>query len=254
MIVLASDYIGYKVIEFLVNTNNEIDFLVLDQNDKGEFNQKIISLYKTKYPEKKIYYNEILSDGQFIDTLKKSQPTLGILAWWPNILKGEILHIPRIRWLNFHPSLLPFNRGKNPNFWCLVDETKCGVSLQFIDEGVDTGDIIAQREIKVDWEDTGKTVYEKCLEEIVNLFKENFENIKKNQLKRIEQKSKEGSYHKAIEMDEICKIKLDKQYSAKKLLNILRAKIFSPYPSAFFYHDGKKYSVEIKIKELKENE
>jgi len=254
MIVLASDYVGYKVVEFLVNSNNEIDFLVLDQNDKGEFNQKITSLYKTKYPEKKIYYNEILSDGQFIDTLKKSQPALGILAWWPNILKGEILYIPRIGWLNFHPSFLPFNRGKNPNFWCLIDETKCGISLQFIDEGVDTGDIIAQREINVDWEDTGKTVYEKCLEEIVDLFKENCENIKKNQLKRIKQKSKEGSYHKAIEMDEICEIKLDKQYSAKKLLNILRAKMFSPYPSAFFYHDGKKYSVEIKIKELKENE
>ena len=186
--------------------------------------------------------------------LKNSRPHLGILAWWPYIVKEKILTVPQNGWLNFHPSYLPFNRGKYPNFWCLVDETKCGVSLHFIDEGIDTGDIVARREIEPNWEDTGQTIYEKGISEIISLFKESFQEIKGNRLKRIKQNPKEGTYHKPKEMNEICEINLDKSYTGRKLLNILRAKMFPPHPPAFFYHDGKKYFVEIKIKETKNNE
>lgn len=251
MIILASNFVGLKAVDFLIHSKEKIDFLVLDQSDKGGYNKKIISLFKTAYKEKEIHYNNTLSNDQFLALLKNLKPSLGILAWWPYILKGKILSIPKNGWLNFHPSYLPFNRGKYPNFWCLVDETKCGVSLHFIDEGIDTGDIVVRREIESNWEDTGQTIYEKSIAEIISLFSDNFNNIKDNRLNRIKQSPKDGTYHKPSEMNDICQIDLNKNYTGRKLLNILRAKIFPPHSPAFFYHDGKKYSVEIRIKEIK---
>ena len=167
-------------------------------------------------------------------------------------MKGKILTIPQEGWLNFHPGFLPFNRGKHPNFWCLVDETKCGVTLQFIDEGIDSGDIVTRKEIPVTWEDTGKTIYEKSREAIIELFKENFNMIKDNP-KKIRQNLNEGTYHHAKEIDEICNIKLDEQYTARKIFNIMRGRMFPPFPTAFFSDNGKKYSVQIIIKEICES-
>jgi len=81
-------------------------------------------------------------------------PDLGCLVWWPRIIKNPLLELPKLGFINTHPSFLPFNRGKHYNFWALVEQAPFGVTLHFADEGVDTGDIIAQRSIPYDWEDS----------------------------------------------------------------------------------------------------
>lgn len=249
MIVLAADYVGHKIVEYLINSNESISFLVLDTKDRGGYNGKIKDMYCSAYSKKTLHYQESLSDDKFLDKVKALNLNLGLLAWWPYILKGKILSIPKIGWLNFHPSYLPYNRGKHSSFWCLVDETDCGVSLQFIDEGIDTGDIVASKRIKVSWTDTGKTIYDRCREEIIDLFKKNFKDIKQNKVNRIKQKPNEGTYHKSSEITDIVKIDLDANYQARKLFNIIRGKISPP---AYFYDNQKKYNVEIKIKEVKD--
>lgn len=249
MIILCSDYVGFEVIKFLIDSNESISHIVLDSSDKNNFNAKIIDRYKCKFPENQIYFEDILNDEKFLLDLEKQNIEFGILAWWPNILKGKILNITKRGWLNFHPSFLPFNRGKHPNFWCLVDETICGVSLHFIDEGIDSGNIVAQKKLNTSWEDTGKTIYEKSCDLIIELFKETFQKLKSNQLIQTKQNTNEGTFHKSIELDLISEIKLEENYKARKLMNILRARTFSPHPSAYFYDNGKKYSVKIMITE-----
>lgn len=253
MIVLAADYVGYHIVDFLVRSKEPINYLILDTKNRGNYNDKIISIFTSLYNKEKILYNDKLIDKNFLSKLEELQPNFGILAWWPYILKGKILSIPKIGWVNFHPSYLPFNRGKHPNFWCLVDETPCGVSLHFIDEGIDTGDLIFKKEIPVTWEDTGQTIYEKSREAIITLFKEKFHTIKQNP-KRIQQNLEDGSFHKSSEMDDICRINLDEKYTARKLLNILRGKMFPSHPTAFFIDNGIKYSIEIKIKKIQNDE
>ena len=253
MIILCSDYVGFEILKYLLDSDEKITYLILDSSNKNNYNEKIIDCYKQFSTNGKFYFEKILDNDDFLLEISNQNFEFGILAWWPYILKGKILEITKQGWINFHPSLLPYNKGKNPNFWCLVDETKCGVSLQFIDNGIDTGDIIAQKEILQTWEDTGKTIYEKSRIAIIELFKEFYPRIKKGEITRIKQNSKTGTYHKSSELDQISEIKLDDEYKAKKLLNILRARIFPPYPTAFFYDDGKKYSIEIQIREI-ENE
>ena len=146
MIILCSDYVGFEIIKYLIDSNEHISYLVLDSSDRNNFNNKIINYYKKQFPDNQIYFEDVLNDKKFLLDIEKQQIELGILAWWPHILKGKILNITKRGWLNFHPSFLPFNRGRNPNFWCLVDETISGVSLHFIDEDIDTGDIVAQKD------------------------------------------------------------------------------------------------------------
>ena len=253
MIVLAADYVGYNIVDFLIKSKEPISYLILDEKNRGNYNDKIVSIFTTLYDKEKIFYNNKLSDENFLEILENVKPNIGLLAWWPYILKGRILSIPKMGWLNFHPSFLPFNKGKHPNFWCLVDETQSGVSLQFIDEGIDTGDVLARKKILMNWEDTGKTIYEKSRLAIIDLFQEQFQIIKQNP-NRVKQNPKEGSTHKSSEIDEICKINLDERYTARKLLNIIRGKMFPPHPLAYFIDNGIKYSVEIKIKEIKDDE
>ena len=95
---------------------------------------------------------------------------LGILAWWPRIISSKIISQPKYGFVNTHNSFLPNNRGKHPYFWAMVEERDYGVTLHWVDEGIDTGDIIAQKQIKFDWEDNAETIYNRSLEEMIQLF------------------------------------------------------------------------------------
>ncbi len=81
-------------------------------------------------------------------------------------LKGNII--------NLHISLLPWNRGADPNLWSFLEDTSKGVSIHYMDEGIDTGDIVAQKEVIFERtaNETLATTYEKLNVEIIELFKE----------------------------------------------------------------------------------
>lgn len=86
------------------------------------------------------------------------------------IIREEILRrFPR-RVVNLHVSLLPYNRGKDPNMWSFLEDTPKGVTIHYIDPGIDTGDILAQRELTFDENETLRTSYEKLSGAIEDLF------------------------------------------------------------------------------------
>lgn len=96
------------------------------------------------------------------------------------ILKKEILDLFPDRAINLHVSLLPYNRGADPNFWSFIDGTPKGVTIHYLDEGLDTGDIIIQKEISFDSQEdeTLFSSYNKLQKEIQNLFFQNWNSIK----------------------------------------------------------------------------
>ncbi len=88
------------------------------------------------------------------------------------ILRKEILDLFPNRAINMHISYLPYNRGADPNFWSFIEGTPKGVTIHYLDEGVDTGDIIVQKEVFFDSLDsvTLASSYQKLQVEIQNLF------------------------------------------------------------------------------------
>jgi methionyl-tRNA formyltransferase len=172
------------------------------------------------------------------------------LAWWPKIIPAFIISAPRVGTINFHPSLLPFNRGKNYNFWNLVEDAPFGVTLHFVDGGIDSGDIIFQVGIPKDWTDTGGSLYGKAKHAMVALFKSAYCEIMNESLHRKPQRLDLGTFHYAGELEPASQIDLDKQYSGRELLNLLRARTFIGKPSCYFFSDGKKFEVRVSITEV----
>jgi methionyl-tRNA formyltransferase len=121
--------------------------------------------------------------------LKKVNPDLIISYNYRHIVSKEILKQYKI--INLHISYLPFNRGAYPNIWSCLENTPKGVSIHFMNEGIDTGDIIVQKKVVLNENLTLKESYKKLHLHIQLLFKQNFKNL----LKIKPKKQKNGTVH-----------------------------------------------------------
>jgi methionyl-tRNA formyltransferase len=184
------------------------------------------------------------------DQMRTVDADFGILAWWPYILHNPLLSIPKQGWINTHPSLLPYGRGKHNNFWTIVDEVPFGVSLHWASEEIDSGDLIAQQEIQYDWTDTGGSLYLKATTEMPGVFKDNYELIRDGMAPRLVQDLNSGSFHQSNEMKRASQLDLDSSMTVRSLLNLLRARNFEGFPACTFTDLGRQYEVRISIAEV----
>lgn len=185
---------------------------------------------------------------EFIQSLHDLEPEWGILAWWPKIVKPHIRVVPKHGFLNTHPSLLPYNRGKHPNFWSIVEGVPFGVTLHLIDDGIDTGDIVAQRTIPYGWCDTGESLYAKGLTQMIELFKETYPRLRSGTIEPKKQDGTWATFHKGVELDGVSRLDLNAAYTARQLLNLIRARTFQGHPSCWFEDGGDTYDVTVTIR------
>ena len=173
------------------------------------------------------------------------------MLWFPTIVKKSSLDSVNKGFINLHPSYLPWNRGMHPYYWTIVDNTIAGITIHFINENIDEGQVLFQKSIDIDITDTGGTLYEKNLIETIELFKENYDNILNSNydLKEIDNSS--GSFHLSVDINKHSEIKLDKTYKAIDLINLIRARTFENIGSSYFYLDDKKYNVKLYVEEDK---
>ena len=112
-----------------------------------------------------------------------------------HILKKDVLDKFLNKAINLHISLLPWNGGSDPNFWSFLENTPKGVTIHYLDYGIDTGDILAQQEVNYVPEDTLRTSYERLSKTIEDLFRKVWPNIRSGKQKSILQ-PKGGAYHR----------------------------------------------------------
>lgn len=131
-----------------------------------------------------IYNDVILIDIDFV-----------ISYGYRHIIKKEVIDRFPSKIINLHISLLPWNRGADPNYWSWIDNTPKGVTIHQIDKGIDTGDILAQVEVPMGLDETLASSYERLKIGMEDLFKAAWKNIRRG--KTIPQKQKGvGSYHR----------------------------------------------------------
>ena len=248
--LFATGSVGREIAKFLADSDDLPACLVLDSADRNQSNEGILSVCHVD-PDR-VFYSDQLDDEQVIGRLRTFDLDLGILAWWPYLIKRPLFDLTQMGFLNFHPSLLPRNRGKDPNFWAIVENCRYGVTLHFIDENVDCGDIAFSAEIPVTWEDTGGTLYLKAQRRIVELFKEKSPRIRRGDIPRIPQGEDQTSTHRRAELDPMTEIDLNRDYKAVELLRLLRARTFHPYPACRFSDGGETYQVRLLIERLKD--
>lgn len=140
------------------------------------------------------------------ETLKELQPEYLLSVHFPLIIPRNILAIPSVGTLNLHPAYLPYNRGWHTPTWAIYEQTPYGATLHWIDEGIDTGDIVAQKQIQILPTDTAHTLYQRALTAEAELFQETMPHLKNGTLPHIPQRGA-GTFHTKKDIETIRRIK-----------------------------------------------
>jgi methionyl-tRNA formyltransferase len=244
--IFASDEIGLKIVSLFAERDIEVACLVLDRQEKEDLNIRIQKISNSKH----VFFSEDLQRRETLDFLKSLSIDLVILAWWPYIIKETLFDISRMGFLNTHPSLLPYNRGKHYYFWNLVEDVPFGVTLHWVDKNIDSGDIAFQSKLEKSWEDTGFSLRERSREGIIALFEKNITAIISGKIPRIKQDLEKGSFHLGKEIENFSEIDLEKNYSGKELINLVRGRSGFTAGGTWFKVGNQKYEVTLLIKEV----
>lgn len=245
ILYLGNNWTGWQILRWLKSNNNQIVGLVLHSPDGQKYGKEIIKT--AGVDSSNIFFGSELHNPDVIKQIQVLQPDIGLSVYFGYLLDPIFIDIFPKGIINLHPAYLPYNRGSYPNVWSIIDGTPAGVTMHYIDEGIDTGDIIAQEKVPVEVTDTGKSLYYKLEKASVDLFLNTWPKVLTDDQNRISQKKGEGTYHSTEEINEINFIDLDYDYSAKELINIIRARTFPPYPGPYFVSNGRKVYVRIEL-------
>lgn len=244
--ICAVGIVGELAIKIFEESKEQLKFVVLDKADFWNRNEHILRILED-YQQTEVYYYE--NDEQMISLCEGIDAV--ILAYWGKVIGEDLLEIPKWGFINLHTSYLPYGKCKHSHYWAIVENTPYGATIMKIDSGLDTGEIIYQKKIIPEWEDTGKSLYIKGILAIKELLESH-----KNELLSLEMTTKpqigEGTFHYGSELDKNAFIDLEREYTARELLNIMRARSFSPHPGAYFYDGNEKYEIEISIKKTRD--
>ena len=181
------------------------------------------------------------------EDILKEEPAVIVSAGYRHILGPEILEIAPC--INLHKSLLPWNRGANPSYWTLRDGTPAGVTIHLMDEGIDTGPILAQREVAVLPADTSRTLYDRLELAQVVLFEEFWPAWCEGKVTPRPQRWR-GTYHEKADMVAQRRIELlGAPQRPQEMLRLLQASTHPPFHNAYFEEDGKRYHVRLEVYE-----
>lgn len=248
IVLLANDWVGLEIVEYFQSRKEHVSALILHPADKAKLAKEI----RAVFPRTSLFSADSLRDQETLAKIAGLEADLAISAWFGYILKPEFINIFPSGVINFHNSYLPVNRGKYPHVWAIAKGTKYGVTLHYIDEGIDTGAIIAQRLMKVKPTDIAGTLYDRALHELVELFQDTWPKICANKIRPIIQKGDDGTHHFAREVAELDFVDIEKTYKGEDLISQLRSRSFKDRSYAYFVKNGKKIYVKIELSEKPE--
>lgn len=243
--LLANDTPGLEVCKYLVEHGENIVRVYTHPEESGKCVQEIIEA--SGCSADRIYSADKLKDKEHVGELKADGIDWIITVYWAYLLSEDVISCAQEGTVNFHPALLPINRGWFPHVHSIIDGSPCGVTIHAIDKNADTGPIWAQKQIALRPDDTADTIYYRLQSEIVSLFKENWPLISKGEIQPSPQSAERAVYHKKSEINELDELNLDAVMKVGDVLNILRARSFGQRGFAYFIKDGVKYHVNVRL-------
>lgn len=246
IILMVNDIVGLEITRFLVERKENIVAVFLHEAPNQKLTSEILTLVDWVISSDNIYTADTLLNGNGAKIISTYEPDLIITCYWAHLLKPDIIEIPKYGCLNFHPALLPKNRGWYPSVWPFIDNTPSGVTLHLVDEGADTGPIIAQTSIPVEELDNAGTIYEKCKLAMISLFKETWVKLFEG-LPLYPQNDESATYHSKKEGNALNEIDPEKEYKVKDLFSLLKARTFGDKSFAYYKKDNETYRIKLTI-------
>lgn len=247
VLLFVNNWVGWQVARWLREQGESIVGLVVHPSESRRFGEELIS--DLGLDSRHVFLGSDLHVSETLQAISTLEAEIGVSAYFGYILQPELLEMFPRGCINLHPSYLPFNRGAYPNVWSIIERSPSGVTLHYIDRGVDTGDIIAQRVVPVSVTDTGESLYRKLEHACLDLFAQSWPKVCSGEVPRVPQSQDSGCSHRRRDVEAIDEIDLEKAYNAGELINILRARTFDAYPGAYFVHEGRKIYLRLYLEE-----
>ena len=174
-----------------------------------------------------------------------------IFSYYDYLIPEEILKKIKIGGINFHPSYLPFNKGRHSTFWGIMNGTPFGASSHWINSKFDNGDIFFREKIKFQKFENAKQIYMSQIFLLEKIMKKTINSIRKNNFRRKKQNKRIKDYHFAKNIDEIITKKYFDKISNIEFINLIRATCFGPNTGIKVLYKKKFYLINSKYKVIK---
>ncbi len=237
IIFMGTPDFAVGTLDALVEAGHNVT-LVVTQTDRMKGRGKQVSMPPVKECALKhdipVFQPEKVKTPEAVERLRAENADIIVVAAFGQILSKDILEMPKYGCINVHASLLPKYRGAAPIQWSIIDgEEKTGVTIMQMNEGLDTGDILTQREVPILSDETGGSLFDKLAETGASLCVETISEIEKGNVTPVKQDDSRSSYAKMLKK-ELGFIDFEK--SADEIERLVRA--LNPWPSAYTTLDG----------------
>jgi methionyl-tRNA formyltransferase len=180
-----------------------------------------------------------IKDQQAIEEIRALTPDVIVVMAYGQILPRDVLEIPEMACLNLHASLLPRWRGAAPIQAAIAaDDQETGITVMYMDEGLDTGDILLQRTIDIRSDDTGGSLHDRLAQIAPDALLESLRMLAKGTAPRIPQDNTVATYAPKLKREDG---KIDWSEPAEVIERKIRA--FNPWPGAFMRIDGRNLKI-----------
>lgn len=212
---------------------------VVTQPDRPKGRGKKLQPPPVKITAKKydlpVYQPEKIKTPEFISQLKELAPELIVVVAYGKILPAEILYLPPLGCINVHASILPKYRGSAPIHWSIINgERETGITTMYMNEGMDTGDMILTAATTIGNNDTVGELHDRLAVLGAKLLAETVTLIEQGQAPRTPQNEAEATYAPMLKREHEL---INWQQSAKKLHNQIRG--MNPWPGTYTTWQGK---------------
>jgi methionyl-tRNA formyltransferase len=188
---------------------------------------------------KNILQPEKVRTKEFADAIRSLEPDLIVTAAYGRIITREVLDIPRLGCINVHGSLLPKYRGAAPIQWAIINgDSVTGITTMYMDEGMDTGDILLKKEIPIPIDMTFGELYNRLRDVGADLLIETLKKLQEGTLSRIPQNHNEATTVPMIKKETGI---IDWSKSAWEIHNLVRGT--NPWPGASTCYRGQRFKI-----------
>lgn len=225
-------------LEALIASRHEIQAVVTQPDKpkgrKGELTPSPVKVI-AKREGIKVYQPLKVRDEEFVKTLRAYNPDVMVVVAFGQIIPLSILKMPKYGCVNIHGSLLPKYRGAAPIQWAVLDgEKETGITTILMDEGIDTGDILLKKTIKIDTDETSGSLFDKLMALGAKTILETLDELEKGSLTPTKQGESPTAYAKMLTK---AMGLIDFTRPAKELDCFVRG--MDPWPSAYTLLAGK---------------
>lgn len=239
IVFMGTPDFAVETLNEIVNAGHEVA-LVVTQPDKpkGRGNKMQFPPVKERALELGLSVEQPVKvkDDEFINKLKEIKPDAIVVVAFGQILPERILNLPKYGCFNVHASLLPHLRGAAPIQWSVIDgEKESGVTIMFMEKGLDTGDMIAKTVVPLNEKETGGSLHDKLMIAGAKLLVETLPKIEQGDIVREKQDDSQSTYAKMLDK-QLGKLDFHTQ-TAEEMERLIRG--LNPWPSAYISLDGK---------------